>query len=198
MEEDDAPRRRGRRPAGEDTRGAILEAARAEFAVRGYEGTTMRGIARAAGVDPRLVHHYFDSKEDVFVAALGLPMQPEAMLPQVLAGDPGAIGERVARFFFGVWDPPERRVVISGILRAAIGNEDVAKMFREFLSRAVFGRIAAAVALPDPELRALLAASQLLGIAVMRYVVPFEPVASADIDDLVPMVAPTLQRYLGG
>lgn len=98
-----APRRRGRRPAGHDTRGAILTAARAEFAARGYDGATMRGIARAAGVDPRLVHHYFDSREVLFVEALELPDVPARLIARVIDGPRADLGARLVRQFFGMW-----------------------------------------------------------------------------------------------
>ena len=99
-----APAKRpGRRPGSADTRGEILDAARAEFASRGYEKATVRGIARAAGVDSALVHHYFGSKDRVFLAALEFPVDPAVVLEQV-AGDPAGIGERLARFVVGLWE----------------------------------------------------------------------------------------------
>ena len=102
----DGPRRRGRRPAGEDRRGDILAAAREEFALRGFDGTTLRGIARAAGVDARLVHHYFDGKDAVFTAAFELPVRPQDVVGPVLALGPDGIGERLIRLFLTVWDSP--------------------------------------------------------------------------------------------
>ena len=189
-------RPRGRRPAGEDARGAIVTAARAEFAARGYDGTTLRGIARAAGVDPRLVHHYFDGKEDVFVAALELPVSPAELVSRVLDGPPGELGERLARFFLGTWDPPQGREVLVGLLRAAVSSPDAAHLLREFVTQNVFARIASVVDLPDAQLRADLMAAQLVGAAVLRYVVRVEPLASAPVETLVALLGPTLQRYL--
>jgi AcrR family transcriptional regulator len=195
----DATRRpRGRRPAGEDTRGVILEAARGEFAARGYEGTTIRGIARAAGVDPRLVHHYFEGKQDIFVAALDLPARPQDLVPLIL-GDPAdlsGVGERVVRFFFSVWDTPIGRERIVALLGAAVGGEAAARMLREFLLTELFGPIAASIPTPQAQLRATLVASQMIGLAVMRYVIRVEPLASAGVDELVPLIAPVIQRYL--
>ena len=158
-------RRRGRRPAGEDTRAAILEAARGEFAARGYEGTTLRGIARAAGVDARLVHHYFDGKDEVFTAAMEFPVRPQDIVQVVLA---------------------------SG------GVEGVARMVREFLVQELFGRLACAIGADRPQLRAALAGSQMVGLIMARFVVKVEPIASADIEEIIEFVAPTLQRYLAG
>ncbi|MFN8122551.1 MAG: TetR family transcriptional regulator [Thermoleophilia bacterium] len=196
MSEGAAPRRRGPRPAGADARGAIVAAARTEFAARGYDGVTLRGIARAAGVDARLVHHYFSGKEELFVAAMELPVQPQDLVPAVFTGDPDGLGERLVRFFFSTWDAPDRRPVIVGLLRAALSGEDAAGMLRQFLARALFGRIAEALDADDPELRANLAAAQLGGVALLRYVLEVEPLASAEVEELVPMLAPVIQHHL--
>jgi AcrR family transcriptional regulator len=189
-------RRRGRRPAGEDTRGAIVEAARVEFAARGYEGTTLRGVARAAGVDPRLVHHYFESKADLFIAAMDLPGRPQDLVPLIVGPGPDGIGERLVRFFFSVWETEAGRQRLPAMLGSVLTNPEGARMFREFLTEELFGKIAASLPVDRPQLRASLAASQMVGVAMCRYVVRIEPIASADIDDLVPLLAPTIQRYL--
>ncbi len=190
------PRRRGRRPAGEDTRGAILSAALSEFAVRGYDGTTLRGIARAAGVDARLVHHYFDGKEDVFVAAMELPARPQDIVPLIVGPGLDGVGERLVRFFFEVWDTPSGRERIVALLASVVSSPQGAALIREFLARELFGRIATALKLDDAQLRAGLVASQMVGVALARYVVLLEPLASADVEELVPHLAPTIQRYL--
>lgn len=190
------PRRRGRRPAGQDTRGAILAAARAEFGSRGYDGTTLRGIARAAGVDPRLVHHYFSGKEEVFVAALDFPARPHDIVAAVLGPGPDGVGERLIRTVLRIWEQPGTRDRLAALLSAAVANEAGARLVREFVTREILARVAAELSVPDPELRASLAASHMVGIGLARYVVRVEPLASADVEDVVRLVAPTLQRYL--
>lgn len=197
-EGEETARRRGRRPAGEDTRQAIVDAARTEFATRGYEGTTMRGMARAAGVDPRLVHHYFESKDEVFAAAMELPVRPHEIVDQILLGEVEGLGERLVRFFFTVWDAPGGQERIVALLASALTSPDAARLLREFLTREIFGRIASRLGSDDPQLRAALAASQMVGVIVARYVVRIEPLASAEPEDLVPILAPTIQRYLTG
>ena len=192
------PRRRGRRPAGEDTRAAIVAAARTEFAARGYEGATLRGIARAAGVDPRLVHHYFDGKDDVFVAAMYLPVRPQDIVAGVIAGGPDGMGERLLRALMGVWDTPTGRERLVALLSSVLTSESATAMLRQFLVREVFGRVIASLGGPDADLRAALVASQIVGLLMARYVVRLEPIASADAEDLVPLIAPTLDRYLRG
>ncbi|MEK6439743.1 TetR/AcrR family transcriptional regulator [Pseudonocardia sp. T1-2H] len=97
-------RRRGRRAGGADTREALLAAARSEFAERGYEGATVRRIADRAGVDAAMVNHWFGGKDALFTASLDLPVDPEAIMAQVLPGDPEQIGERIVAMFLQVWD----------------------------------------------------------------------------------------------
>jgi AcrR family transcriptional regulator len=194
----DGPRRRGRRPAGEDRRGDILAAARDEFARRGFDGTTLRGIARAAGVDPRLVHHYFDGKDAVFTAAFELPVRPQDVVEPMVAPGPDGIGERLIRLFLTVWDSPPGRQRIVALLGASLTSEAAARMLREFLTREVLGRIVARLGTDDAELRASLAGSQMMGLVVARYVVAIEPLASLEPDMVVQLIGPTLQAYLTG
>ena len=194
-----APARRGPgRPAdGGDRRTAILSAAREQFAATGYAAASVRGIARQAGVDPALVHHYFGTKEQVFVAAMQLPFQPGEMLPQVLAGDPDGLGERLVRLFLGAWDSPEFRAPMLGMLRSAMTGEQGAAMLREFVGTALIGRVADAVGPVDP-LRVQAAAAQMVGVVILRHVIRLEPLASAPVDDVVALIAPAVQRHLLG
>jgi AcrR family transcriptional regulator len=189
----------GRRPGAADTRGEILAAARTEFADNGYDGATIRGIARAAGVDPALVHHYFGAKEQVFVAAMELPFDPSVELPKVLSGDPARLGERATRFFLSIWSNADSRAPFLALLRSATTSEAAAAMLRSFVASALIRRVAAGVGeVPDRELRIALSASHLLGLALLRYVIKVEPLASASDDEVVAIVAPTVQRYLTG
>ena len=194
-----APARRGPgRPAdGGDRRTAILSAAREQFAATGYAAASVRGIARQAGVDPALVHHYFGTKEQVFVAAMQLPFQPGEMLPQVLAGDPDGLGERLVRLFLGAWDSPEFRAPMLGMLRSAMTGEQGAAMLREFVGSALIGRVAEALGPVDP-LRVQAAAAQMVGVVILRHVIRLEPLASASVDDVVALIAPAVQRHLLG
>ncbi|QXE35349.1 TetR family transcriptional regulator [Streptomyces sp. GMY02] len=196
-----APRRRGR-PARKDSdtgpsaRQKILEAARTEFAARGYDKTSIRGIAKAAGVDPALVHHYFGTKDDVFEAAVEVSFEPALVVPTLLAGGPEGIGERLARYFLSVWENPATRAPLLAIIRSALTHETAAKVLRTFVLRRLLERIAEELDVPDPTFRAELAASHMIGIAFLRYVIKAEPLASADGEAIVAMVAPTIQRYL--
>lgn len=193
---DEAIRRRGRRPAGEDTRGLIIAAARAEFGSRGYDATTIRGIARRAGVDARLVHHYFDGKEEIFVTALGFPARPQQVIELVLTGPREQLGERLARTLLGVWESPSGRERVIALFSGAMASEAAARMLREFVTRELLGRIAASLEMDRSELRAALAASHLVGLAVARVLIKIEPLVSLDIDELARTVGPVLQHYL--
>ena len=194
-----AARHSGRRPGDGDTRGAILAAARDEFAAGGFDGATIRGIAARAGVDPALVHHYFGAKDKLFEAALDLPLAPESFLPEVLSSAaPERIGEIVTRQFLTVWEDPANRPVFMAMLRSVVGNEQAASLVRERLTRQVFGPIAQVLGVPDAGLRANLIGSQFIGLALARYVGRIEPVASADVETLVTALGPTIQRYLFG
>jgi AcrR family transcriptional regulator len=190
-------RRRGRRPAGEDTRAALLDAARAVFTEQGFDGATVRAIARSAGVDPAMVNHWFGSKEGLFAAAMQIPIDPTALVEELLASGVDGLGERIVRRFLTVWDATRGGALIA-IVRSASSHEASARMMREFITRVLFGRLARGLRIDQPELRAALCGSQMIGLAMMRYVIRLEPIASADQDTVASAIGPTLQRYLTG
>jgi AcrR family transcriptional regulator len=192
-------RRTGRRPGNPDTREAILDASRKAFAERGYDAASIRQIATSAGVDPALVHHYFGTKEQLFLASVQVPIDPREMIPQVVAGGLDGIGERLVRTFVGVWDSP-RGATAAALLRSAVTNEWSARMLREFVITQILRRAIKELDLDAPEgpLRASLVASQILGLATARYILKIEPLASATADQLARAVGPTIQRYIAG
>lgn len=188
----------GRRAGISITRDAILEAARGAFARDGFDGTSVRAVARAAGVDPALVHHFFSSKEDLFLAAVAVPVNPDALLAPLLAGGRENLGEGLARLFLGLWEYDPLRLQLVAMLRSSLTGEAAGALLREFVSRQLAGRLAQALDLPQARLRATLAGSQLVGLAMVRYIVRVEPLASASVETVVSAIAPTLQRYLTG
>ncbi|MDC2958822.1 MULTISPECIES: TetR/AcrR family transcriptional regulator [Streptomyces] len=194
-------RRRGRRTRTESagTRDRILTVAREEFSERGYDKTSVRGIAKAAGVDPALVHHYFGTKEQIFAAAIEVAFAPALNAPDAVADGPlDGVGERLTRFIFGVWENPATRTPLLAILRSAVNNETAAGVFRRLIASQLMRRVAAQLDAPDSELRAELAAAQLVGCAMMRYVIKLEPLASVDIEQVIARVAPVVQGHLTG
>ncbi|HEX6673584.1 MAG TPA: TetR family transcriptional regulator [Actinomycetes bacterium] len=190
--------RTGRRPGSSGTREAILRAATEEFGEHGYDGTSIRNVARRAGVDAALVHHYFGRKQDLFVASLDLPVNPADMAASMLAEDPEAAGERIVGLFVSVWDHGANRQPLMALLRSAVTSEQAAAMLREFATREVFSRVVHRLDRPDAQLRANLVVSQLIGLAMARYIVKVEPLASLSPATLAIAVGPTLQRYLTG
>jgi AcrR family transcriptional regulator len=192
-------RKRGRPPRTEsaDTRDRILTAARAEFSERGYDRASVRGIAKAAGVDAALVHHYFGTKEQVFEAAITVAFAPALHAPDAVADGPrDEVGERLTRFVFGVWENPATGAPLLAIVRSAVNNDTAAAVFRRLVASQVLRRIASQLDLPDAELRAELAAAQLVGTAMLRYVIKVEPLASADVEQIIARVAPVVQGHL--
>ncbi len=188
----------GRPRGSSDTRESILDAARRAFAAQGYEGATIRAVAADAGVDPALVHHYFGTKEGVFAAAVGFPLIPSQVVPELLVGDPATLGERVVRTMLRTWSDPESGMRAAALLRSATSHPQAAALLREFVSHELFGRVAPTLPGPDPLLRITAAASQIIGLAFLRYVVRVEPLASASEDEVVALVAPAVQRHLYG
>ena len=191
--------RTGRRPGSSDTREAILAAARQAFAERGYDAASIRHIATSAGVDPALVHHYFGAKDQLFLAAMQAPIDPAKIIPQVVAGGVDGLGERLVRMFLSVWDSPAGATA-AALLRSAVSHEWSARMLREFLTTQVLRRAMKHLDLDPTEapLRTTLVASQMMGLAMARYIVRFEPLASAPPEVIVAAIAPTIQRYLTG
>ncbi len=189
--------RRGRRPGAPDTRAAILDAARSAFADKGFAGTTIRAVASTAGVDAALVHHYFGTKDDLFLAAMELPVDPRRILGPALAGGPDGAGERLMRAFLTLWDDPEIAPSLVGIVRSALqpGGE---RLLTQGFVPVVLMPAGAALGIDRPDLRMPLVISQVAGLILTRYVIGLEPIASMPADEVVATYAPVLQHYLTG
>ena len=186
----------GRRPGPNVTRPAILEAAQRAFAERGYEGTSVRAIAAEVGVDPAVVLHFFGSKDGLFQAAVGWPFDPDLIAVRVAAADAKDLGGNMARIFFGLWDEPTTRAPLLAVLRSAMTHEASATLLREFLSHQVFPRAAKLSGQDQSALGVNLASAHLIGIAVLRYALRVEPLASASIETIVAWITPALNHYL--
>ncbi|MEV6606442.1 MULTISPECIES: TetR/AcrR family transcriptional regulator [unclassified Kutzneria] len=190
------PKRRGRRPAGEDTKAALLAAAREVFTEQGFDGATVRAIAARAEVDAAMVNHWFGGKQGLFAAAVQLPVTPEWIKETVLNGPADQVAVRVVRTFVTTWDNSAGGAFAT-LVRSAATQESAAQMLREFIT-SVFGGILRELGVDQPELRLSLFGSQLAGLGLARYVIRLEPLASADMETIVRTIAPTLQRYLTG
>ena len=188
---------RGRRPGSPDTRAAILDAARALFASGGLSGTSVRAVAAKAGVDPALVHHYFGSKDDLFVAALQLPFDFREVIVPVLAEGPDGAAERLLPVFLSIWDDPDLQTPLLALARS-LTDPSSKELMRDGFLKVVIGPIGVALGIDEPERRMPLVASQMMGLIFMRYLLQVEPIASMPSAELVATYAPTIQRYLTG
>ncbi len=178
-------------PRSEGTRRAILAAARATFAARGYEQTTIRAVAARAGVDASMVMRYFRSKAGLFTAAVTMDLQ----VPDLRSVPPSRRGELLVHHFVSRWEDPLHDDELIALLRTGVTSETVAERLQAVLGQLITEPIAA---LGDERAaeRGTLIAAQLLGLALCRYILRFEPLASLPADDVVAAVAPSVQRYL--
>lgn len=188
--------RTGRRPGSPDTRQAILAVARRMFATSGYEAASLRGIATEADVDPALLIHYFGSKQDLFVAAAGLPAGLTELLADLAERPLPEFARSLVRTYLQFIDSDSSRNAILALVRSAVSNEQAATMLRELLTVELLSVLVRLTDHADARLRASLVAAQLVGIAMLRHVVRAEPVATASPDEIVTLVAPVVERYL--
>ena len=189
-------RTRGRPPAGDaaDRRTAILDAARAQFAAKGFAGASMRSIAAEAGVDASLISHHFGDKSRLLVATMQLPVNPVEKIASVVERGPDGMAERLLRTFLEAWDP--HRDVFSSLVRTTLGSGDGQAPMLQLARNVLITSLLSVLEGDDRELRATLIASQLIGMATMRYVVQLEPLADASIDEVVRLYAPPMQRII--
>jgi AcrR family transcriptional regulator len=205
VEDDELPVgavRRGRRrtaPAGDPTaRAEIITAARHEFADHGYDAVSIRAVARKAGVDPALVHHYFGDKADLFAATVEVPIRPDRLVAQVLRGPRDDIGTALVRALVTNLDDRAVRDTVIAVIRTALGHEFAARMLRQFLLREVLHRLTVELELEDGELRASFAATQIVGLLIARYGIRLDPLADASADEVVARIGPVVQWHLLG
>jgi AcrR family transcriptional regulator len=186
--------RTGRRPGESGSRERILTTARAHFARDGYDGATIRGIAASARVDGALVMHFFGSKEHLFIEAMRFPDDPVRSIPTLVGPGVEGLGERLAEFFLDQWEGPNGSQFIA-LVRSVATNEKAAEMLRGFISREVLARVVAGLGKDVPKQRVALAASHLVGVALLRYIIKLEPIASMDRRVLAHEVGPVIQQY---
>jgi AcrR family transcriptional regulator len=191
-------RHSGRRPGPNTTRALIEDSARKLFAELGYERTSLRQVALQAGVDPGLVSHYFGKKRDLFLAVVELPFDPAVVIDMVISGDNDTAGLRLAMVVLDLLDDEIRRQPMMGMIRAATAEPEAARLVREFLTRNIIAPIARRLGSEDADYRAGLVMSQIAGIALARYIVGIEPLASHPRERVAADLGITLQRYLLG
>jgi AcrR family transcriptional regulator len=197
MSSESSTKRSGRRPGPTTTREAIAGAARRQFAELGYDRTTLRGIAGEAGVDVALVARFYGSKDALFREVMALPPAVAAAMAGLAEGSRATVGRRLAEAIVGMLEDPRSRSIVLGRIRSASSHPDAAALVRETVSRDI-GRLVAAVTDDEPEIRAVLVGSQIVGLALARYIVRVEPLASLPAAAVIDYLAPAFQHYLVG
>ncbi|MEV6274235.1 TetR family transcriptional regulator [Nocardia sp. NPDC051832] len=187
VEPDQTPARRS-----DATRAKILDAARARFAAEGFRKATVRAIAADADIDPSMVMRYFGSKDGLFAAAVDIYLE----LPDLSAADPEALGDLLIRRFLAIWEEPPGNEVMLTLLRTAITDDALADRARAVFAEQVLPAVLRYGDPADAPRRSGLIASQLLGLALCRYILRLPPVVAMTPDQIVVDVAPTLQNYL--
>lgn len=182
--------------SAEGDRSAVLKAAMAAFAARGYASTTLKGVAAAAGVAPQVLKSYYDNKEQLFAAAMRLPYDPATAIQALLAPGLDGMGERLVRLTFATFNDEQVRKDIDSIMRTGGTAGRLAGVLSEYIEFGVVDRVVANLGLPDVRLRVALISSFLMGIAAGRYIAKIPPLDTTDEDLLVRIVAPTIQDLL--
>jgi AcrR family transcriptional regulator len=178
--------RAGRRRGNPDTRATILAAAETEFAEKGFDRASVRGIAKVAGVDPALIYHYFRSKDDVLLASLDVPFDPREVISALTREGRAGLGDRIATRFLATWDEEANQTRLVAMVRASMSSRAAQDLLRNGLVAMILRPISEAIATPDAVLRSQYVASQLLGMVMARYVLRLA------------RIGPTLQRYIEG
>jgi AcrR family transcriptional regulator len=191
-------KRPGRPPGGSDARERILDQARALFARNGIHETSVRAVAAAAGVDSALVHHYFGTKEQLFAAAVHIPIDPNEVLSRLREVPVEELGHTLPSVLLPMWDS-EIGAGMTATLRSMLAGSQV-NLFRAFLQEVIAEEVGTRVDNPPGSgvIRIQFVASQLVGVAMARYVIELEPFASLPIQQIADTIAPNLQRYLTG
>jgi AcrR family transcriptional regulator len=188
-----ARRRGGRRPGSSQSRQKILDVARLAFPANGYAGTSLRGIARDAGVDPSLIVQFFGSKAGLFAAVVEWPFDASEVATHIRQLPVDEVGEDMARRFISHWDRDEHRNPIISLIYAALDDATAAALLREFVTINLIMPAVERVGADRPQLRAALLASQLVGFGLARYVLAFEALASAPSEELIAALGAILQ-----
>jgi AcrR family transcriptional regulator len=190
-------KRRGRRQGEPVSRDAVLAAAKQRFATEGFEKTTLRAIAQDAHVDPSMVLYLFGSKEALFRESLRLILDPEVLVAALTGDDGTDIGTRMVRTYLRIWETPDSAASMRAMLQSATSNSDAHDAFRSFVQGYVLTAVSDALGGGEQApLRAMLAASQLVGTAMLRYIIEVPPLATLSADQVVALIAPTVTRYL--
>ncbi len=190
--------RTGRRPGPVSSRDAILAAAREQFTQHGFKGATLRAIAGRAGVDPGLIRHFFGDKEGLFTASMEMPPEAPAAVLGVFDEPVDEWGERLTRAYLSLWEDPDTSGPLRATVVSAFSNDQALERLRHFIVTTVLEQARPHLPPDDPDLRLATAMTHIIGIALGRYLLQAPPLVAADLDDIVALVGPSVQRYLTG
>lgn len=188
--------RTGRRPGGGDSRAKILDAALQEFADKGYDKASVRGIARRVGCDQALIHQFYGTKEQLFQEAVSLPFDAANVYREALTDRSRPPGARIVAAFFTAWDAPENRPKIMAMLKSAMSDTARASQVAEFITDQVFAPILPLVDGEDPAYRLDLIGGHLVGVLILRHALMLEPLTSVPVEQLVASLGPVVDHYL--
>jgi AcrR family transcriptional regulator len=191
-------KRPGRPPGPSDSRERILVSARNLFARNGIDKTSIRAIARDAGVDPALVHHYFGTKTQLFAAAIHIPIDPMQVIGPLREVPVEQLGHVLPTILLPLWDSEIGKGFIATLRSILAGGE--ASLIRSFLQEVIAVEVGDRVDTPpgSGRLRVQYVASQLVGVVMARYILELEPFKSLPVEQIAQTIAPNLQRYLTG
>ena len=192
-------KRPGRPPGPSDTRERILARARELFARNGIDKTSIRAVAAAAGVDPALVHHYFGTKQQLFAAAIHIPIDPMVVLGPLRETPVEEMGYKLPSLLLPLWDSELGSGFIA-VLRSILAAGTEVSLFRSFIQEVIAVEVGSRVDNPPGTgmIRVQFVASQLVGVLIARYILQLEPFRSLPVERIAKTIAPNLQRYLTG
>lgn len=189
-------KRRGRRQGEPVSRDTVLRAAKRQFAMHGYDKTTLRVIADDARVDPSMVLYLFGSKAALFRESMKLVL-PSDLLTTELTRMDDDLGCRVVRAYLGLWEQPETAASMASMVQSATTNSDANDAFRGFLHDYLFTAVSSTLGGgEEARLRAMLAATNLVGTAMLRYIMRVPPLSTLGVDEVVGLVGPAVHRFL--
>lgn len=189
-------KRRGRRQGEPVSREVVLRVAKQHFAKYGFEKATLRAIAGDAGVDPSMLLYLFGSKTELFRESMRLILDPDVLVAAIADGD-GDIGTRMVRAYLQMWEEPDTAASMVAMLQSATSNADAHQAFREFMQSYVLTAVSQALGGGEQaRLRAMLAATNLIGTSMLRYILRVAPLADLSGEEVVTLIAPSVQRYL--
>lgn len=185
----------GRRAGNVDTKQAIINAAQTQFAVHGVDGTSFRKIAATANVDPALIVHYFNNKQQLYIESMMPLFKGPIVLNEAIDGDESEIGIRLATAIVTLMSEPYTQKLLMSALRSASSDEDASSMLRTFIEENLMKTLSKKMPPLDAELKSNILGAQIVGILVARYIIKIEPLASVNNEKLILLLSERIQDH---